>query len=192
MTTYQYRFALLAGASASAMVLTAPAQAQQVRPGPEAPTGRVVIGENVEDTLVITLAGEEATFGVIERGTPFASAFVFDPSTGQVRQVGIATGTPPDGGNVDLLMTNAGDVEVVAIAEAEYDAGGATAEAIIFRGYRQDAEGAGDVTVEIRNTGTMGTNALATANAAGHADAFAFAPRDRRFRRPLPTGSMPR
>ena len=105
------RIALLTGASIATLGLAMPAYAVTA-PG----ITQTTLGNNAIATLTIGSIGDDFDFGVTNvGGTPVTSTVNTVP-TGEIHQLGTATGIAVASGYVDLLLTNAGDITVEAIA----------------------------------------------------------------------------
>jgi hypothetical protein len=165
---YAYRrLALLTGVSVSAFAIATPALAV-TRPGFE----HDLADPNVTDTLTICDIGGTCDFGVTKSGAGLVTAIVNETSKGQVRQAG--TATKPKG-DVELVMINAGDAAVSAIASASDASGKATAFVSIAPAIEQSGFAPGDVTLDLDNDGSIEIHAVADASATMSAFAFATA-----------------
>lgn len=166
MLSPSQRAGFLTGASLFAIVLTAPAAAA-VLPGID----HTVLSANASDTLTICLTDESCQFGVSNSGSGTVASGVNDVASGEIQQIGIATGSSP-AGYVALEMVNSGHAQISALATASSAGGLATALASIAPVIAQTGEGHGDISVDLSNNGTLLIGAGASADAAG---AFAAA-----------------
>ena len=160
------RIGLLTGVSMFAIGLATPAEAA-VHPGID----HSVASANVSDTVTICLADEACEFGVSNSGTGSVTSSVNDVGSGEIQQIGSATGIAP-GGDVVLHMINSGGADISALATAVAPGGSATARATIAAAVAQSGEGQGDVVLDLTNDGTLVARAGASA-AGSHALAAA-------------------
>jgi trimeric autotransporter adhesin len=161
------RIVLLTGVSMLAVGLAAPAEAA-VLPGLD----HTVASANVRDTVTICLTDQSCEFGVSNSGTGTVASAVNDVASGEVQQIGTASGVAP-GGDVVLHIINSGRVDISALATAVSAGGLATALASIAPAIAQTGEGHGDVSVDLSNNGTLLIRAGASADAT-HAFAAAM------------------
>jgi hypothetical protein len=166
MVRESWRMGLLTGVSILAIGLPAPAEAG-VLPGID----HTLASTNVNDTLTICLAGDSCSSGTSNSGTGVVTSVVDDVASGEIQQIGIASGSAP-GGDVVLHMINSGTADISALATAVAPGGSATARATIVTAIAQDGEGQGDVLLDLSNDGMLVANAGASA-AGSHALAAA-------------------
>lgn len=149
---------MAAGASILAIGAVVPTGAQAAAgPGIE----HANTSTNVADTLTICLVDEHCEFGASQTAPAAAQAAVSDVASGQIRQVGTATGTL---GTVDLVMDNDGTASIAALAHATGPATFAYATASLTNAIFQAGMGAGNVAADLDNDGELAIEALATAN----------------------------
>ena len=158
MNLVHRRLLLLTGASLSALGLAAPAQASTI-PGIDHRT----TGRNVDDTLTISAIGDNDVFGVTVDGTSSAAATVGSSDSGEIDQIGFATGTPPGSGDLVMSATNDGTIQIEAIADADNSNGAAKALSYIPIAIDQFGDGRDSSSVTLENEGTLGVHAGAKA-----------------------------
>ena len=174
MRNLHRRLALLTGVSVSALGIASPAFAA-TNPGID----HSISAASVNDALTICLAADNCEFGTTASGAGTVSAVVNSVASGEIRQVGTATGA---GGDVVLDMLNDGAAAISAIATASAAAGHASAVADVASAIVQSGFAPGDATLDLTNNGTLlihaaasasGTQALAAASVNGAIHQFA-------------------
>ena len=159
MDVMKLRKAFLAGASVAALAMGTPAAAAVI-----AGVEHDVADANVDDTLIISLAGDPpVTFGDIEHEAASATAFLNFVSDGALVQVGFGSGTGTASGNANVLIENGGTAFFVASAVASNSGGPAEANAGELEDIFQVGAGVADATARIENTGGLEARAAAAA-----------------------------
>jgi uncharacterized protein YhjY with autotransporter beta-barrel domain len=164
------RSVLLAGVSVATLATGTPAPAATL-PGVE----HDVVDNNVDDTLNISLVGDPpVTHGDIEQGTASATAFLNLVSSGQIVQIGFASGTGTASGNAHVAIENGGTASLVASAIASQSGGPAKAVVIDLEDIFQVGDGIADGSALIENTGKLEARAVAAAHGSSAQAAVLF------------------